>query len=230
MSTPVLWKSLFRVSWLALPFFAGVSNGAGLPAHGTGSPSAGRFDPTDVDVLIRRIEAEHPEDIGRDVSGDVTSVVLRQGWASNSNLVLISTIGSVRSVGLEPTRKAEPTQEGIAALSGLTNLVDLQLACSWTLQEGVFRAACNLKHLRQLSLSAACPPTAEYNYITNLHSLTQLKVFYCTNFADEQLALVTNLPNLTRLELRGDAFSNQASNMISGMKSLTNVVIKPTRR
>lgn len=72
-------------------------------------------------------------------------------------------------------------------------------------------------------------PASEYNSITNLQDLVELHVAYCTNFTDQQLALITNLPNLRSIELRADALSSQATNILSGMGTLTNVVIKPSR-
>jgi hypothetical protein len=53
-------------------------------------------------------------------------------------------------------------------------------------------------------------------------------VSYCPNFGDEQLSLVTNLTNLRSLELKADALSSEATNLLAGMRTLTNILIKPS--
>jgi len=185
---------------------------------------------TNLEVLLRRIEMAHPEDIGRDHGGNLAFVRLRQGSANDRNLMLVSAVGPLSSLALEPTYRVQPTQAGIVALANLTNLVTLHVACSGPMEDGVFRAICNLNHLRTLRLTAAYPPrSSEYNSITNLQDLAELHVAYCTNFTDQQLALITNLPNLRSVELRADALSSQATNILSGMGTLTNVVIKPSQ-
>lgn len=183
-----------------------------------------------VGALLQQVGAANPEDVERDSAGNVVFVALRQGWASDHNLTLLSTMDTVRRVVLVPSRKAEPSEHGIASLAKLTNLVSLNLNCGSFLKAGVFRSTCNLKGLRCLGLYGACPPVDEYNSLTNLQGLAELHVAYCTNFTDQQLMLVTNLPNLRTIELRADGLSTQATNILAGMRTLTNVVIKPGRR
>lgn len=179
--------------------------------------------------LVGRLEVAHPEDLGKDPDGRVISVLLRQGWASDQHLALVSSVGSIQSIALEPTFRVRPSRVGIAALSRLTNLSSLNLACSGYLPEDVFRTACSLKQLQRLSLVAAYPPVAEYNCITNLTNLTQLRITHCTNFADAQVTLLTNLVKLRILELAADGISDQGTNVLSSMAKLTNVIFKPLR-
>ena len=210
---------LVTVPSLPVLFAQNASSAAGQPAVAA-----------NLDVLLQQIEASNPEDIGRDSVGDVVSVVLRQGRATDDNLSLISTLDSLRRIALEPARRAKPTQQGIETLSRLTNLVSLQLACCGALPDGVFNATCGLKRLRCLNLCAAYPPASEYYSITNLQDLAELHVTYCTNFGDSQLTVITNLPNLRSIELRADALSGHATNILSGMRTLTNVVTKVSWR
>jgi hypothetical protein len=95
------------------------------------------------------------------------------------------------------------------------------------MQDGVFRGICNLRHLRTLWLIAAYPALpSEYDSITNLQDLAELHVTYCTNFTDRHLTLITNLPHLRSIELKANALSTQVTNILSGMRTLTNVVFK----
>ena len=180
--------------------------------------------------LLQQIDDKHPESIKTDSTGHVVSLALPQGWANDNNLRLVSRIDSLQLLELAPTRRAEPTQLGIVSLARRTNLVSLNLVCSGPLPEGVLRSVCSLNRLRSLSLAADYPPVSEYDSITNLQNLTELHVNCCTNFGDAQLTLITNLPNLRSLELRADALSSQATNVLFGMKTLTNLVIEPSGR
>jgi hypothetical protein len=176
-----------------------------------------------VRALLLEIEATNPEDVQKDPAGDIISVVLRQGRANDHNLALVSTLGSVRRLALGPTRTAQPSPVGSESLTNLTNLVSLHVACSGSLPKGVFPAMCALKQLRDLNLCFACPPLGEYRAITNLQNLTELHVTYCTNFTDAQLALLASLPHLSTVELKYNALSSHATNILSGMGALTNI-------
>jgi hypothetical protein len=205
---------------------------ASLPrtVSGEGGPAAGApVVPANVGALLQELRAANPEDVERDSAGNVVSVALRQGWASDHNLTLLSTVDTLHRLVLVPSRRVELTEHGLTSLARLTNLVSLYLNCSGALRADVFRAACGLKRLRCLGLYGACPPVGEYNSITNLQDLAELHVAYCTNFTDQQLALVTNLPNLRTIELKADGLSGQATNIASRMRTLTNIVIKPSR-
>jgi hypothetical protein len=226
----LLGTDLFRL-FVAVFLATGVGLPACLSAQQAGPAVGASIAATNLAMLLHLIEAAHAEDIERDRLGKLGFVRLRQGWANDRNVTLVSAADSLRRLTLEPTHAVQPTQIGIAALTNLSNLVTLHVACSGPMEDGVFRAICNLNHLRTLRLTAAYPlRPSEYNSITNLQDLAELHVTYCTNFGDTQLALITNLPRLRSLELRADALSRQATNLLSGMRALTNVVVKPTGR
>lgn len=207
---------------------AAASPSVRFSAQGGDSAAGMSVAPGSLGALLQEIEAANRDDIGRDPSGNVVSLTLRQGWANDYNLTLISGLNSLQRLVLVLSRRAEPTEHGLASLGTLTNLVSLHLSCSGPLQAGFFRAACTLKRLRCLDLYAACPPAAEYKSLTNLQLLAELRVSYCPNFGDEQLSLVTNLTNLRSLELKADALSSEATNLLAGMRTLTNILIKPS--
>lgn len=223
---PFLETVPFRLFWVALPLVTAAALPTTLSAQEHSAASMPPVVATNVGVLLQHIEAAHSEDVERDSAGNVVSVTLRTGWANDRNLILISTLDSVRRLVLMTSRRGEPTQYGLDSLRKMTNLVSLYLDCGGPLPEGVFRATCNLKHLRCLGLYAAYPPVSEYDRITNLQELVELHITYCTNFGDAQLTPITKLPNLRNLELKADALSSQATNLLSSMRSLTNVVIR----
>ena len=119
------------------------------------------------------------------------------------------------------------TGSGIASLGGLTNLTILRFFYTGKLSSGVLEQVCTLKHLRVLSLMASLPPKGEYVCLKNLQSLSELHLLCCTNFGDQELKQLSNLTNLSSLELKYDGFSEQGTNVLRQMHNLTNVWVRP---
>ena len=183
------------------------------------------FGYTNVSALLEQVVYNNKNDVLWDKSRNVVAVTLRYGFATDSNLHLLSSISTLRQLWLQPTSKDELSVQGIIDLRGLTNLASLNLSCTTALPKGVFCGVCDLKQLTRLELVAACPPHDEYSCITNLETLAELRVTYCTNFDDVAFSYVTNLSNLKRLTVYGAAVSKESTNLLRKLK-LTNAVVK----
>jgi len=188
--------------------------------------SAGQTTPDSVAATVPLLKQLETYDITTDSSGNVVSLTLRQEFSNDQNLMIVNGFASLQRLVLMPVKSNRLTEQGIASLGGLTNLVALQLNCGATLPDGVFQGVCNLRQLQYLGLTAACPPLAELNSITNLGNLVELRVIECPNFADHQLAGVTNLTKLRSLVLYGTNLSKGATNILHTMTSLTNVDVR----
>jgi hypothetical protein len=114
----------------------------------------------------------------------------------------------------------------------MTNLSALRIAClafepDKNLQ--FLEDVSQLKQLRSLYLVCASQKKQEYFALTNLQNLTTLLVAYDTNFGNAELSLLTNLPNLKRVDLYADGVTPQGTNVLSQMPGLTNVTIRAWR-
>lgn len=183
--------------------------------------------PTEAQILafVKAAEADKVAEVVHDSRGEISSVTLRRGNATDQGLVYASRLRSLRSLTIHgrllPTDYKEHTA---ACLRNLTNLVTLKVLCTGPLQPGFFRELCTLRNLRELQLTDAPPPRDEYSYMTGLMRLEKLGIASCTNFGNKELAGVTNLPNLRSLQLVGNAVTQDGTNVLGGMKRLTDVV------
>jgi hypothetical protein len=187
---------------------------------------------SEVDLLLRGIAEDDRYVLERDKYGHVISLSLRHTNANDRALSLVSTIPSIQELSIvgrgSPTNNGW-TAEGVSHLKRMTNLATLRIAClaiDPDLNADFLPEVSRIAGLKSLSLVAAPQKQRDYAALTNLCNLTTLKVWYVTNFGDAELALLTNLPNLTHLELVFDCVTREGTNVISRMPRLTNFTVK----
>lgn len=181
-----------------------------------------------LDSLLRSIDYL---DLQRDEQGQVVSLVLSQRNATDESLSLVSTLPTLRELTIRgrgyPSNRW--TLNGLAHLKRMTNLSTLRIACLATepdMNLQFLHEVSHLEQLRSLYLVAASQKTAEYSTLTNLQNLTTLLISYDTNFGNAELPLLTNLPNLKRVDLYWDGVTPHGTNVLSQMPSLTNATVK----
>jgi hypothetical protein len=181
----------------------------------------------EVGAFLARIAAGNLVDVVRDSNSTVISIRLRQKDATDENLRLVSLIPTVRELVIQG-RPAQGglTTNGIRYLSRLTNLVTMRVCCMGFMGRGVLEEICKLRQLREVSLSAACAATHEYFMLSNLTRVSSLHISYCTNYSDAELIAIRQLPNLRSLELKWTGVTLGATNVLTGMPSLTNVAFR----
>ena len=211
----------------AIPILLSIGARYSALAQDANSGGVPPFLATNLVSLLQQVETTNPDDIRRDAAGRVVALTLRQGFANESNLFLVSTLHSLQRLSMLTSRRAQPSESSISSLIDLTNLNTITFNCGGQLPGGVFRATCSLKGLQNLGLDGAYPPAAEYAAVTNLQELVGLRVTYCTNFSDQQLSFLTNLPKLKSIELWADSLSASAPNYFATLKKVTNFITRP---
>jgi hypothetical protein len=160
----------------------------------------------------------------RKENGKVVEVYLLGDFLTKSNLVLLAgseTLNEVRLQGSPMSR------EEVDCLAAVPHLTAVGLSCAWDrLEPGAFADLCNNKKLKKLLIGGVAPPEKEFNAITNLVNLTEVRISYCHTFTERQLLLMQKLPRLQSLYLYDTAISNVDTNVIKGCSALTNFVFK----
>jgi hypothetical protein len=181
-----------------------------------------------LDSLLSSIEYL---DLQKDEQGHVVSLALGSRNATDQNLSLVSTLSTLQELTIRgrgwPSNQW--TLDGLAQLERMTNLSSLRIACLAVEPDKNLQflyEVSRLHQLRSLYLVCASQKTAEYFALTNLQNLTTLLVSYDTNFGNAELSLLTNLPNLKRIDLYGAAVTPEGTNVLSQMPGLTNVTIR----
>ena len=109
----------------------------------------------------------------------------------------------------------------MAALSGLPNLVDLDLSNTEPGDEGLAKVA-DLKQLKILRLRRCGMTDAGLEHLVALENLEQLHLLYnSSNITDAGMEPVGKLPNLRLLDLRGCTLIGDAG--LEHLKSLKNL-------
>jgi len=202
-----------------------LSKGVGFGQDGDSQHLASRAN---LVALVDQVAADRDAgEVVRDSRGEIISMRLRHGFATESNLALLAGVNTLQRITLQ----AMPSDwtigpAGFRSLAGLTNLTFLGLACGGELKRGTFAEICRLGQLRKVALEAVYPPVDEYRAVTNLRNLAEMYVGHATNFGDLQLCLLTNLPNLRNVRFDQTAVSDKWEGLLPSFKSLTNIVVK----
>lgn len=114
-----------------------------------------------LDALIKVLDAGTY--VERDAQGAIVFLALPGSLLSDSNLVLVSRLETVRDLRLYGLRSVlKITGRGVAAFAGRTNLVSLRLKCFGECPTDVWQAVCNLRQLQRLDLIATSAAGGDY--------------------------------------------------------------------
>ncbi|HZQ47252.1 MAG TPA: hypothetical protein VFC07_09600 [Verrucomicrobiae bacterium] len=180
-------------------------------------------------AFLDQLELKSPPYWQSDTKGNLIKVWLSWKEANDTNLALLSTVGSIQELGMRPQRHGLGglTREGFSSLKQLTNLTKLNVGCIFEMPPGMFEEICQLKGLRSLTLYGAFPPKkAEYENLKRLTNLEELRMSYCANFGGQELGWLTNLTHLKSLELPVYSGSKADTNVLSCLKNLTNLDVQ----
>jgi hypothetical protein len=179
--------------------------------------------------VIRTIDDRHPAYIQWSDRGSVISLTVPPHYCDDATLSILPELHALQELflfGGDPAHIV--TSNGVSALTTLTNLSRLQLACFWDLRAGVISEVSRFKSLRRLMLLAADAPAEEYGCLTNLTQLEAVRITYAPRFGDRQLAYLTNLTHLGSVQLYKTAVTDSWRSILQQAPSLRSIEIGPS--
>jgi len=177
-------------------------------------------------ALLNEVSKVKPDALVMDMRGGLVELTLEPRFVSDENLVLISNCSSLQKLTLFGSDSKEVfSSKGIQQLSVLTNLHTLTLMCGRRLKPGVLEAITTLTNLSALALLGTDPEIPEFQSLTRMTNLAELRVAYAMNLGDGDLASLTNIPFLRRIEFRSAKLTTNSLAIIPKFSFATNVYI-----
>lgn len=167
--------------------------------------------------------------VTRNVNGDVVSIGLPSMYGDDQSMALVGTLSNVSQIDIFQggwTNIPILTEHGINCLVGLPKLTDLKLLCLNKFSSNVLRGVAGLTQVRELTIYNVPFPSEEYRWLKSMTNLAKLDVESCSNFRDQEVFMLTNLPNLREVRLWGTGVSLQGANVFKSIPLLTNVVFR----
>jgi len=177
--------------------------------------------------LIQRVQKRGTDYVKRADDGNVVALTIPRDLGTDETLHLVENVWSLRDLKFYVSQDTSRfTKGGARSLGALTNLVALRIWCAQVFAPGVFYEITRLKGLECLELVGSDAPQQDYNYLTNLSNLAELKLDLTPNFGDQQSLLLTNFVQLKSVALLWTGVLGPGTNALQTMNGLTNVVVK----
>lgn len=180
--------------------------------------------------ISQSVPKQFPSPVVRDPNGAIVSLGVPSQYVDDTNLELIGSLSAVPeiSIYLDSDRKRVApilTEMGISSLARIANLRSLKLVCLNRLDKGVLRGVSKITQLRHLTIYNIPFSSDEFQWLGDMTNLTDLEVDTCKSFGNKEASYLKNLTNLHTLQLIRTSVSQDLSNALSSIQSLTNIVI-----
>lgn len=113
--------------------------------------------------------------------------------------------------------------EFMTGLSAMTNLEPLDIVSCRAFPPGVLASITDCSKLRSLQLLVPSAPKEEYDKLTNLVALQDLRLQLIRNYHDQALLMLTNLPVLSKIELNYTSVTPSGADQFLAIRPNTNL-------
>jgi Leucine-rich repeat (LRR) protein len=195
----------------------------------------------DVDQLVKRLpDLDRLDELVLFDATDAHLATIGKLQGLRSLTIRSAGMGTVTDAGMEHLKKLSKLQRfrmeqcqqvtlaGVGALTGLSELEELELVEHDHIDDGVFQHIEMLPRLRKLSLAETAIQGNGLRKLAGLNRLQELNL-YRTRVSDKEAAHIAKLPQLVQLNLGDTNISDVGLAQIEGLTRITHLNISGTK-